>query len=167
MQYFESPEIDAVWQQACEATGIDPATPHHAGTFAGSDGGAEEAFHDELAALVRDGQKRGTTHMRLEFEHRGIPLREVGHCWIVTGAAGNPYCVVRITKIAIVPYEEVELEFAASEGEGDLSLEYWHGAHRGYFQEQCDKWGYDWHEDTPVVCESFEVIYRPQDAARA
>ncbi len=99
--------------------------------------------------------------MRLEFEHRGIRMREVGDCWTVTTTAGSPLCVVRITNVAILSYEDVGLEFAASEGEGDLSLEYWHCAHRGYFQNQCRLWGHEWHEDTPVVCESFEVIYRP------
>jgi uncharacterized protein YhfF len=165
MLIFDNPEIDVFWRQACEATGTDPATPHHAGTFAGPEDIAETAFIDEmnsrLAGLVAAGQKRGTTHMRLEFEHRSIPVREAGHCWIVTGAGGNPSCVVRITSVAIVPYEDVGLEFAASEGEGDLSLEYWHSEHRSYFRNQCAKWGYDWREDTPVVCESFEVVYRP------
>ena len=79
----------------------------------------------------------------------------------MTTTVGKPLCVVRITNVAILPYEDVGLEFAASEGEGDLSLEYWHGAHLGYFQQQCSKWGHEWRDDQPVVCESFEVVHRP------
>ena len=161
MLIFDDADIDAFWQQACDAAGLDTATPHHAGTFAGPDGAAEVEFIDELAGLAAAGQKRGTTHMQLEFEHRGIRIRELGDCWIVTTTQGQPLCAARVTNVAILPYQDVGLEFAASEGEGDLSLEYWHGAHRSYFQNQCRLWGYEWREDTPVVCESFEVIYQP------
>lgn len=161
MLIFDTPDTETFWQRACDATGTDPATPHHAGTFAGPDGDVEAAFIDELTGLAAGGQKRGTTHMRLEFEHRGIRMREVGDCWTVTTTQGQPLCVVRITNVAIVAFEDVGLEFAASEGEGDLSFEYWHSGHCRYFQSQCAKWGYEWREDTPVVCESFEVIHRP------
>ncbi len=161
MLFFDTPETAAFWQQACEAEGLDPAAPHHAGTFSAPGGGYDEAFNEELAALVRDGQKRGTTHMTLEFEHRAIPLRDIGHYWVVTTTGGTPFCVVRITNVAVVPYEDVTPEFAASEGEGDLSLAFWQGAHIDYFKDQCRQWGYEWRDSQPVVCESFELIYRP------
>jgi uncharacterized protein YhfF len=64
----------------------------------------------------------------------------------------------------IVPFNLVGPEFAASEGpEGGLipSHENWSNAHREYFQEQCERWGVAWHEDHPVVCESFITVYSP------
>ena len=67
--------------------------------------------------------------------------------------------LVRLTRVDVQPFNQVGLEFAASEGEGDLSLEYWRQAHRDYFDKFCAKFGLDWQEDSPVVCESFELIH--------
>ncbi len=161
MLIFTTPEIDAFWREACKATGIDPTTTHHAGTFAEPRKDVHVAFIDELAGMARDGQKRGTAHMQLHFEHEDIRMREAGDCWIVTTVAGTPLCVVRITNVAITPFIEVGEAFAASEGEGDLSVAHWRGAHLGYFEEQCDLWGHEWCDDAPVVCESFELVFRP------
>ena len=82
-------------------------------------------------------------------------------CWIVTTVLGDPLCVVRITNVDIKPFNQVGDVFAASEGEGDLSLEHWRGAHLGYFKQQCLEWDQEWRDDRPVVCESFELVYRP------
>ena len=162
MLVFDTPEIDAFWQKACRETGIDPAMTHHAGTFAEADEGSEwAAVIDELAAMVAEGRKRGTAHMRAHFEHEGIRMREPWDCWVVTTCAKTPVCVVRMTNVAVVPWNAVREEFAASEGEGDLSLEHWRGAHFDYFQRQCAAWGVEWREDMPIACESFELVYRP------
>ena len=31
------------------------------------------------------------------------------------------------------------------------------------FLDQCERWGVEWSEDYPVVCESFVTVYRPGD----
>ncbi len=161
MLFFDTPKTETFWHEACKATGIDPATTYHAGTFAETDDDDHVAFLDELAGMARDGKKRGTAHMQLHFEHEKIRMREPGDCWIVTTVAGEPLCVVRITNVDIKPFNQVGEVFAASEGEGDLSVAYWRGAHLDYFEGQCRQWGHEWHDDRPVVCESFELVYRP------
>lgn len=167
MLFFDTPETDAFWREACTAAGIDPATTHHAGTFAEP---VEEdelpiaeqvAIIEQLSGLARDGAKRGTTHMRLHFEQEAIRMREPGDCWVVTTMAGEPLCVVRITTVEIMPFDQVGEAFAASEGEGDLSLEYWRHGHLAYFTAQCRHWDKPWRDDQPVVCESFELVHRP------
>ena len=163
MLIFDTAETQAFWRDACAATGIDPATPHHAGTFSEPAEPVEDervAFIDQLSGMARDGKKRGTAHMRLHFEHENIRMREPGDCWIVTTVAGEPLCVVRITNVDIKPFDQVGEVFAASEGEGDLSLEYWRGAHIDYFKRQCGQWAHEWRDDDPVVCESFELVHR-------
>jgi len=146
---------------ACQATDIDPATTHHAGTFAEPRVPERATFLDQLSKMAAEGQKRGTAHMKLQFEHDAIPMRRPGDCWVVTAVAGDPLCVVRITGVAITPFEEVGETFAASEGEGDLSLAHWRGAHIKYFQDQCATWGHTWHDAMPIVCEGFELVYAP------
>lgn len=159
MLRFDTAETQKFWQEACGACGLDPATPHHAGTFAEPVRPERAAFIDELAQMAADGRKHGTAHMLAQFEHDGIPLRLEGDCWIVTTIAGAPLCVVRITDVAVTPYEEVGEEFAACEGEGDLTVRYWRGAHLNYFKAQCLKWDLEWHDRQPIVCEQFELIY--------
>jgi uncharacterized protein YhfF len=159
MLRFDTQETRAYWLKACAETGIDPATTHHAGSFAEPRTPDRAPFIDQLAIMAHDGQKRGTAHMRLQFEQETIPMRKAGDCWIVTTTSGAPTCVVRIKNVAITPFEEVGEAFAASEGEGDLSVAHWRGAHLQYFKDQCARWGHTWHDAMPIVCESFERIY--------
>ena len=58
----------------------------------------------------------------------------------------------------VVPFNEVSAEFAAREGEGDGSLEYWRKAHWAYFSRECGRMGREPIETMPVVCSSFEVL---------
>jgi len=159
MLRFDTDATRAFWAQACEATGTDPATTHHAGTFAEPRTPERAPFLDQLSEMALAGDKRGTAHMKLQFEHDAIPMREPGDCWIVTTCAGDPVCVVRITGVAITPFEEVGETFAASEGEGDLSVAHWRNAHLAYFQHQRQAWGEAWCDDMPIICENFERIY--------
>jgi uncharacterized protein YhfF len=162
MLRFDTPATRAFWTEACAATGIDPATDHHAGTFSEPDGSeGKEAFIDSLSEMARAGDKRGTAHMALHFSHEKIAMRKPGDCWIVTTCAGDPLCLVRITDVAIVPFNEVGAAFAASEGEGDLSVAFWREAHIHYFKRQCKAWNVEWRDDCAVVCESFERVYLP------
>ena len=65
---------------------------------------------------------------------------------------------VRVTDVEVRPFNTVELSFAAREGEGDSSLEYWARVHQEYFEPQCADWGVAWSEDLPTVCEGFELV---------
>ena len=79
---------------------------------------------------------------------------------VVTNWQGKPLCVIETKAVAIVPYEEVSEEFAATEGEGDGSLRYWREAHWAYFGRECTRIGRVPSMRMPIVCERFEVIYR-------
>lgn len=158
MLHFDTAETRTFWEQACQAAGIDPASTYHAGTFAEPVSVDRAAFIDQLADMARDGAKRGTAHMLLQFEQENIRMREPGDFWLVTTTQGIPVCLVRVTAVAIIPFADVGAEFAASEGEGDLSVDHWRGAHSTYFKRQCERWGEPWHDRRQVVCESFDVV---------
>ena len=161
MLMFNSAETRAFWREACAITGIDLATPHHAGTFGEPTSPEKVALIDSLSGLARDGDKRGTTHTQHHFKQENVRMREPGDCWVVTTVAGDPVCVVRITNVDIMPFDQVGEAFAVSEGEGDLSYEYWYKAHLNYFKAQYRNWGQAWRDNPTVVCESFELVYRP------
>jgi uncharacterized protein YhfF len=61
--------------------------------------------------------------------------------------------------VVIVPFEEVGEEFAAAEGEGDGSLQYWRECHWAYFERECKRIGREPSPRMLIVCERFEVIY--------
>ena len=62
-------------------------------------------------------------------------------------------------EITIRQFREVDAEFAAEEGEGDLSLEYWRQAHEEFFTNEGEIEGYAFSEEMLLVCERFRVVY--------
>lgn len=122
--------------------------------------GDSESLADELAALVVAGTKRATASLLWSFEAEGKPLPEPGHLSIVEQWSGEPVCVIETAAVAVLPFEQVGPEFAAIEGEGDGSLEYWRSGHWAYFGRECARIGKEPSASMLVVCESFRVIYR-------
>lgn len=127
-----------------------------------------EAFHfddnepsaNELAELVLAGTKRATAGLVWSFEAENRSPPKPGDLSVITNWQSEPLCVIETTAVAIVPYEEVSEEFAATEGEGDGSLRYWREAHWAYFGRECERLGRVQSMRMPIVCERFEVIYR-------
>lgn len=167
-----SPSIESFWAEAAAALGVPVQTPYLAGPIARCDETTppeERAMADELADLAARHLKRGTCHLALEFEVEDTPLRRVGDLWVILRADGSPACVVRMIAIHTLPFDRVGPEFAALEGpEGGLipSHANWWRAHRDYFQAQCARWGVDYEDDLPVVCESFITVYSPAHPVR-
>jgi len=115
---------------------------------------------DELAALVLCGKKRATASNYIIYEHGNESIPKPGDLSIVTDFEGSPLCVIETIEVEVVAFKDVSPEFAAREGEGDSSLEYWKDAHRRFFSRELEEIGRTFNEDIPVVCESFNVIYK-------
>jgi len=64
--------------------------------------------------------------------------------------------------VEVCAFRDVSKEFAAQEGEGDGTLEYWRNVHWKYFGRVCEELGREISEDMLVVCEPFEVVYIPK-----
>ena len=114
---------------------------------------------DELAALVMAGAKRATAGALWSYEHEGDPLPQPGEYSVILDGADEARCIIRTDSVDVVPFEQVSVEFAAAEGEGDLSLEYWREGHWHYFTLELAEFGRQPSLDMPVVCERFEVVY--------
>lgn len=148
--------IQAFWREYAEAIGHDPADRFY------------EAFHfddnassaDELAALVLAGTKQATAALVWGFEAEGKPLPRPGDLSVVTLFSGKPVCVIETQGVEIVPFDEVDAQFAATEGEGDSSLAYWQRVHTAFFERECQRIGREFNASAPVVCERFGVVYR-------
>ena len=94
-------------------------------------------------------------------ERENKPVPRPGDPSIVTDFAGNAVCVIETVRVDIVAFNEVSAEFAATEGEGDGSLAYWRRAHDEFFGRECRRLGRQPAHDMPLVCERFEVVFRP------
>lgn len=114
---------------------------------------------DELGELVMTEKKTATSSLPWEYEEQPEQMPTVGTYSVVTNIAGEPKCIVRTTEVRIIPYNEVDADFAFEEGEGDQSLAYWRGVHWDYFNAQCLEDGRVPDETMAVVCERFELVY--------
>jgi uncharacterized protein YhfF len=122
---------------------------------------------DALAALVLAGKKCATAGLVWDLENDGEVGPTVGDLSIVTNWAGVPLCVIETRAVLVLPFDQVDADFAAAEGEGDGSLAHWREVHAAYFDRACARIGRTPSADMPVLCERFELIYceAPQDGA--
>ena len=150
--------VKAYWQKFLSTLPID--SPYHSKTYIAEGWGDSPAMADELGTLIAQGIKTGTCSAVWDWEAEGNPIPETGLVTIVLDGRGEPLCIVETFEVTIRKYNEVDADFARSEGEGDLSLEYWREAHRNFFSRTLPKIGREFSEDMPLVCERFRVIYK-------
>ena len=112
---------------------------------------------DELLELVLAGRKTATAGTVRDYESAGEALPQVGDVSVVTDGAGAPRVVLRTTQVDVVPFDEVDAEHAALEGEGDLSLASWRRDHEAVWRRRLPAGQFD--PRMPMVLERFEVVY--------
>ena len=121
---------------------------------------SDEESANHLASLVIQGVKQATAGLLWSYEAENEPLPEAGQLSVITNWEGEPQCIVEVTKVEIMPYNEVTAEFAYREGEGDRSLEYWRKVHWEFFSQECEEIEKEPAEDMLVVLEEFKVIWK-------
>lgn len=114
---------------------------------------------DELVELVLLGTKRATAGLLWAYEAEDEPLPQVGDYSVITDWSGAARCIIRSASVDIVPFEAVSTGFAAVEGEGDGSLEYWRRVHEVAFSRELAESGMAFDPAMLVVCEVFEVVW--------
>ncbi len=144
--------IQKMWQDFKE---IQPDAPE---TYEAWAFGDSKEMAGELAALVLEGTKTATaSNYSMYEEDEELPY--VGLYNIILNGEGQAIAVAVTTSVEIVPFDQVTEEHAYLEGEGDRSLEYWREVHEDFFVRELEEAGQRFHENIPVVCERFEVIY--------
>jgi uncharacterized protein YhfF len=121
--------------------------------------GDSEALSESLIALILAGVKRGTCSLAWSWDFDGESIPKAGDVEIVLDWHDRPAFVRRVTEVQIVPFDCVSADFAASEGEGDLSLTHWRAEHWRFFTDECGRIGRVADSSMPLVCERFEVLY--------
>ncbi|MCP3856549.1 MAG: ASCH domain-containing protein [Actinomycetia bacterium] len=138
----------AMWADYCAASG-------HQGPYTawGFGNRSDPELMTDLAVLVGDGPKRATAGLVADYEAENEPLPRNGDHSIVLDGQGLPVCIISTTEVVVVPFGEVDEQFARDEGEGDRTLTWWRTSHQGYFAGQ----GLD--DDTPMVLERFDKVW--------
>jgi len=173
-QGTNDPRIQAFWQGYLSSLPADanaPLIPPQAWHFmdepeATDELGAQmqaqiQSAADELGALVVAGKKTATASLEWVYAAEGEPLPKPGDLSIILNWAGDPLCLIRTTEVRRIPFNLVDAQFAYDEGEDDRSLENWRRVHWHFFSRECAAIGREPAQDMPVVCERFEVLYRP------
>ena len=114
---------------------------------------------DSLAELVLTGRKTATSSAYPLYEAENEPLPKAGEYSVLLDSHENAVCIVRTTKVYVVPFDEVSPYHAYREGEGDLSLAYWREIHRAFFAGEMNSVGKEFDEKMKVVCEEFEKVF--------
>jgi uncharacterized protein YhfF len=148
------------WRAACLAIPGLPAAPDQTWHF-----GDSENLARELAELVLHGSKRATAGLLWDAQADPNMMPILNGYNLVTDHAGAPVLVTRTTQVDIRPYDAVDADFAAAEGEGDCSLDFWRRAHWAYFSRRCAALGRAASGDMPVILERFALVY-PASAPR-
>jgi uncharacterized protein YhfF len=120
--------------------------------------GDSPELSEELIELIRSGPKRAGTGLLWAIEEDGESLPQVGDIEIVVNHQFEPALVTRITRVEVLPFDQVSAEYAAIEGEGDGSLEYWRQGHWRFFSRECARIGREPSQEMPVVCSVFELL---------
>ena len=117
---------------------------------------------DELAHLVEIGTKTATSSAYPLYELKNEPLPLSGVYSVILDSKGNAVCIIKTTKVEVVPFYKVTAEHAYKEGEGDKSLDFWRDVHEKFFSRHLAKAGLKFTTDMKVVCEEFTVVHKHQ-----
>ena len=138
-----------MWERFCEKLGIK----------ADYDDWAFGGAPDALAELVLNGIKTATASAYPLYEQEQEPLPKAGDYSVILNTKGEAVCIIRTTKVYVVPFREVSADHAFREGEDDRRLESWREVHRDLFTREMNAGGLTFDEDMPVVCEEFMRVY--------
>ena len=122
--------------------------------------GDTEEIANTCVKLVLKGKKRASAHSLLGLQFRDEPLPKIGDLAIITDWAGNAHCIIRTVQVTLKPYFLISAAYAALEGEGDGSLEYWKQSHWEYYTRELEPFGKVPTESMIIVFEVFEKIYQ-------
>jgi uncharacterized protein YhfF len=143
------------WDAFClQNSDIPAGTPYQVWYF-----GDSREMADELCALVLAGKKTATATLGWELENEPEETPQVGGYSVITDFDGNPQCILQTVEVRTLPFDQVDAQFAADEGEGDQSLEYWRQVHWHFFSRMCSQLGRQPASNMPVVCERFRLVF--------
>ena len=115
---------------------------------------------DKLAELVVQGVKTATCSAYDLYEINHEPIPQPGDYSIILDSNEKAVCIIKTLKAYVTKFNAVSEEHAFKEGEGDRSLEYWRRVHVSFLTSELSSAHKVFDENTKVLCEEFEVVYK-------
>ncbi len=115
---------------------------------------------DKLAELVLQKIKTATCSAYDLYQIDNEPLPQVGDYSVILNSSDQAVCIIKTSRVYVTEFNQVLEEHAFKEGEGDRSLEYWRKVHESFLINELASVNIAFNENTKVVCEEFEVVYR-------
>lgn len=154
--------IDSCWADYVNAlpAGVPIPGSFDAWPF-GADG--EDELADELAELVMRGIKTATSSVLTSYQDELRPIEQIGDHSVVLLSTGEPRCVIEITEVRTLSFDQVDAGFAADYGEGDRTLVWWREHLGDYYAQEAAALGRPFSGETQLVCKRFRVAHRCGD----
>ncbi|MCM2677964.1 ASCH domain-containing protein [Alkalicoccobacillus plakortidis] len=111
---------------------------------------------DYLAELVLNGTKTATCYGAIFYELEKKRIPQPGDYSIILDSTDCPLAIIQLTRVDVVPMNEVTEAFAIAEGDG--SYKNWYDIHKRYFYEKSHEVGIEFQETMNLVCQTFELI---------
>ncbi len=111
--------------------------------------GDSPAMADELLSLVLQGRKTATCWPASQ----GLKGSAPGASYVVLDSSGAPRAVIESTELVQRRFDQVPDDFAAAEGEGDLSYAHWAVVHEDCFTREGA-----FAPDMMLWCERFRLV---------
>jgi uncharacterized protein YhfF len=141
------------WREFCQIKDLNYEISYQVWYF-----GNSVEMAKELGELVVSGKKSATASL-VEFNkrHPGSAPIDKGYS-VVTDFEGNPLCILQTTEIRQLPFDEVDIQFAFDEGEGNQTLENWRDGHWRYFTKEAAELEIEFNEKSLICCERFRLL---------
>jgi len=148
-------DVDVFWDKFVKETGRDKED-RYAGDFSFE---AHGFTGDEQLALVLAGKKTAAFSSYATYGIDNEPLPVSGELYVVVDRNESARCIIEVTEVAVVPFDQVTWEMAQQEGE-DENLEAWKSKQEEYLKDEGDIVGFTFTPDIRLVYMAFRVVYR-------
>lgn len=147
--------IKTYWKEFCKKKKLDLPIPD-AWMF----GDGTKEMGDELSNLVLEGKKTATCSAQKLYTIKKETVPKKGQYDIILNGTNKPVAIIQNESLELIKMDDVTKEFAAKEGEGDLSYNYWYEVHKEFFTKEFASHDLTFSTDEILICETFRVIYQ-------
>lgn len=120
---------------------------------------ADEANANLCANLVLKGEKRATCGLAHWVDSGTERMPQVGDLLIVQNWNREPVALVALEAVERLPFHAIDADFAAAEGEGDKSYDWWREVHWDFFAKEFEEIGGAMSDDVEIITERFRRIW--------
>ncbi|HFI0555266.1 TPA: ASCH domain-containing protein [Streptococcus suis] len=105
-----------------------------------------------MGEVVLEGKKIATAGALKSYQFENVDIPRLGQYNIVLDSKNQPLCIIRTTKVEIIPFLEVSSEQAYKEGENDRTLESWRNGYKRFLINEFREYNIEFSEDIEFSC---------------